>query len=410
MEQVSPYPRWIPLFLGFIINATVGMTTYSWSLFIKPLNAEFGWSRAEIALAFAICCFLFGTSSFLAGKLNDKFGPKRVVFAGGLLLGTGFALTGYIDSKIQLYLFYGLMAGAGAGLIYLPAVALAPRWWPDRRALATGVIVLGLGLGSFIMAPLSASIMENPDLGWRYVFRYCGVAMGIMACLAGLCLRVPPKDWLPAGWIPPVSTTVGKTFRDYTHAEAIRTPQFKLLYIAYFCCSAAGLLVIGHIAAYAHDKGLTTWEAAGIVSVFAIANAATRICSGVLVEFLGIRRYFLLISCLQVLALACLFPVGGSYSLLWITAGFIGWNYGAIFTLFPVYCVQYFGNSAQGSNYGLLFSSWGIAGLFGPFAGGLLKDFSGTYAMPFYIAAAIALVAVGAIALCKAPPQKHVEA
>jgi OFA family oxalate/formate antiporter-like MFS transporter len=176
------------------------MTTYSWSLFIKPLNAEFGWSRAEIALAFAICCLVFGVLSFPAGKLSDKYGPKRVVATGGVLLGAGFILTGFIQSKYQLYATYGLMAGAGAGLIYLPPVALAPRWWPDRRALATGAIVLGLGMGLFIMAPLATYIMQDPAMGWRSVFRYCGIAMGLMALISGLLLRTPPEGWVP----PPV--------------------------------------------------------------------------------------------------------------------------------------------------------------------------------------------------------------
>jgi len=173
------------------------MTTYSWSLFIKPLNAEFGWSRAEIALAFAICCLVFGVLSFPAGKLSDKYGPKRVVATGGVLLGAGFILTGFIQSKYQLYATYGLMAGAGAGLIYLPPVALAPRWWPDRRALATGAIVLGLGMGLFIMAPLATYIMQDPAMGWRSVFRYCGIAMGLMALISGLLLRTPPEGWVP---------------------------------------------------------------------------------------------------------------------------------------------------------------------------------------------------------------------
>ena len=136
----------------------------------------------------------------MAGRLTDRYGPKMVVFFGGLLLGCGFFLTGYIQEKWQLYLTYGLMSGCGAGLIYLPPVGLAPKWWPDRKALATGVIVLGLGIGSSLMAPVSNWIIEN--LSWRYVFRYCGVIMALISCLPGLLLTAPPDGWSPHGRTP----------------------------------------------------------------------------------------------------------------------------------------------------------------------------------------------------------------
>ena len=409
-SSTTTYPRWIPLVLGFIINAAVGMTTYSWSLFIKPLNAEFGWSRAEIALAFAICCLVFGVLSFPAGKLSDKYGPKRVVAVGGILLGVGFVLTGFIQSKFQLYLTYGLMAGAGAGLIYLPPVALAPRWWPDRRALATGTIVLGLGMGSFIMAPLATYIMQDPAMGWRSVFRYCGIAMGLMALVSGLLLRTPPAGWVPKGWKPPSpakGSSASRATRDYTYAESVRTPQFWLLYLAYFCCSFAGLLVIGHIAGHGRDSGLSVMQAAGAVSALAFANASTRVLSGLFVDKMGIRKYFTALCALQVLALLVLYQVGWHYWLLWLVTALIGWNYGAIFTLFPATCVQYYGSTAQGSNYGLLFTAWGVAGFFGPWVGGFLKDSSGSYFLPFMVAAVIAALGTVIIGFGKPPALKE---
>ncbi|MCX5855109.1 MAG: MFS transporter [Deltaproteobacteria bacterium] len=103
-------------------------------MFIKPLNAEFGWTRAEIVMAFAICCLVFGLMTFPAGRLSDKYGPRNVVMVCGVILGIGFVLSGFIQSKIQLYITYGLIAGFGGGCIYLPPIATAPKWWPDRQA------------------------------------------------------------------------------------------------------------------------------------------------------------------------------------------------------------------------------------------------------------------------------------
>ncbi|HYA04015.1 MAG TPA: MFS transporter, partial [Syntrophobacteria bacterium] len=140
--EIKAMPRWIPLLLGLISSTTVGMLLYAWSVFIKPLNAEFGWTRAEIAMAFAICCLLLGLVTFPAGRMSDKYGPRRVVMTGGVILGIGFVLSGFVQSKMQLYITYGLIAGLGGGIVYLPPIATAPKWWPDRRALATGFAVV----------------------------------------------------------------------------------------------------------------------------------------------------------------------------------------------------------------------------------------------------------------------------
>jgi len=409
-ETQATQPRWIPLLCGLVGSTTCGMLLYAWSVFIKPLNAEFGWSRAEIALAFAICCLIFGLMTFPAGRISDKIGPSKVVMAGGLILAIGFVLSGFIQSKFQLYITYGVLAGFGGGLIYLPPIATAPKWWPDRRALATGFAVVGLGLGSFLMGPLATWMIENPAMGWRYVFWYCGIAMGIMAIGSGALLKVPPAGWKPAGWnppAPPAGAAAPKVTRDWTYEESKSDSKFWLLYVAYFCGSFAGLMVIGHLAGFGRDQGLTAMSAAGAVSSLAFSNAATRILSGVFVDIIGIRVYFAVTFLIQTIAMVAIFQLGGSVLGLSIIAIIIGWNYGAMFTLFPATCLQFYGPTAQGSNYGLLFTAWGLAGFAGPWVGGYLKDVTGTYYAPFLCAAA--LCALGTIILftTKPPEKKH---
>ena len=349
-EEVKAMPRWIPLLLGLISSTTVGMLLYAWSVFIRPLNAEFGWTRAEIAMAFSICLLVLGLMTFPAGRLSDKYGPRRVVMTGGIILGIGFVLAGFAQSKMWLYCTYGLIAGFGGGVVYLPPIATAPKWWPDRRALATGFAVVGLGLGSFIMGPLATWIITNPEMGWRYVFWYCGIAMGIMAIGAGAFLEVPPKGWKPAGWTPPAP--------------------------------------------------------AGAVSALAFANAATRVLSGWFVDMIGIRVYFAVLFALQLVGILLLYPAGSISWALWLVAALIGWNYGAMFTLFPASTLQFYGPTAQGSNYGLLFTAFGFAGFAGPWVGGYLKDVTGTYYIPFICGAAVCAVAALIIFMTKPPEKK----
>ncbi|BAF60227.1 permeases of the major facilitator superfamily [Pelotomaculum thermopropionicum SI] len=425
-------PRWVPLLGGVLGSTTCGLLLYAFSVFIKPLRAQFGWTATEVQLAYAIAVLVFGLMTFPAGKLSDRFGPRPVVVIGGAILGIGFFMVSTIKTKADLgllYLYYGLIAGFGGGLVYLPPIATAPKWWPDRRALATGLTVVGLGLGSFIMGPLATS-MINAFGGALPVFRYVGIAMFFMAIIAGLCLQNPPPGYKPAGWNPPAPKEgAPKAGRDYTFGETIRTAQFWMLYLAYFCGSFAGLMVIGVIAAHginemnkalaasmgvavsALPKDLTAaiaMKAAIATSCLNAANALVRILIGAIADKTGTRICFLVTFTLQVVAMLVLFPVGKILFLLCVVAIIIGWNYGAMFTLFPATCLQYFGPTAQGSNYGLLLTSCGIAGFVANLIAGQMFDRFGTYMVSFVIAAI--LVAIGVLVLAVTRPPRRLEA
>ena len=451
-QTQTTFPRFIPLLGGLLGSTTCGMLLYAFSVFIKPLQAQFGWTVPEVAMAYAIVCLLFGLMTFPAGRLSDKYGPRRVVLLGGLIMAFGFFMVSTITppdpavitaggdaaraaAKSQLYLlylYYGIIAGFGGGCVYLPPIATAPKWWPDRRALATGFAVVGLGLGSFIMAPL-ATVMINHFGSALPVFKYVGVAMGIMVVLASLCLRVPPAGYKPAGWNPPAPAAgIGahKDYRDYTHDETKRSAQFWLLWVAYFCGSFAGLMVIGLIAKHGIDAMTIAYKvkagldlaakvpadvaknialtAAGAPSTLAIFNALVRILIGPLADKIGTKKIFVTLFTIQVIAMLLLFPAGKSAALLAVVAGLIGWNYGAMFTLFPSTLLNYYGPTAQGSNYGMLFTAWGIAGFFGPYLGGRLQAMTGSFFVPFLVAAVVLIIAVVILATIKAPEKKAV--
>ncbi len=412
-QTQTTFPRWIPLLGGLLGSTACGLLLYAFSVFIKPLMKEFGWTVPEVAMAFALICLIFGLITFPAGRFSDKVGPKIVVLVGGLLMAFGFFMVSTIKPPTpeelaagvstkkqlyQLYLYFSVIAGFGGGCVYLPPIATAPKWWPDRRALATGFTVVGLGLGSFIMAPMATWMINSPTIGNGSalpVFKYVGMALFVLNVAAALCLKLPPAGYKPAGWNPPAPAggATAKATRDFTYEESKATPQFWLLWVAYFCGSFAGLMCIGLIAKHGidamslkviADNGLATIKdippadaktiamaAAMAPSTLAIANAAVRIMVGPLADKIGTKQIFVVLFILQVIAMLLLFPAGKTAAMLAAVAGLIGWNYGAMFTLFPATTLQYFGPTAQGSNYGLLFTAWGIAGFCGPYAGGV---------------------------------------
>ncbi|MEQ8151680.1 MAG: OFA family MFS transporter [Smithellaceae bacterium] len=432
MAEEKTMPRWLPLLGGLLGSTTCGLLLYAFSVFIKPLREQFGWSAMEVGLAYSIVVLVFGLTTFLAGKLNDKLGPRVVVVIGGAILGIGFFLVSTISSPTQLYIYYGLIAGFGGGLVYLPPIATAPKWWPDRKALATGMAVVGLGLGSFIMGPLATYMINDPNIGNGSalpVFKYVGIAMFIMAIAAGFCLKNPPAGFKPAGWNPPAPAAgAPKTSRDFTFGETIRTGAFWKLYFCYFAGAFAGLMVIGVMAAHginvmtkelADSMGVAVatlkgtpeakaiaMKAAFALSFFNASNAIVRILIGAVADKTGTKICFLVTFVLQVAVMLALFPAAKVFILFCIVAIIIGWNYGAMFTLFPATCAQYFGATAQGSNYGLLFTAWGIAGFTSSLLAGRMFDIFGTYMMSFTVGAVFVAAGVLVFFTLKAPEHK----
>ncbi|MDO5653438.1 MAG: OFA family MFS transporter [Brachymonas sp.] len=447
----STFPRWIPLLGGLLGSTTCGLLLYAFSVFIKPLMEQFGWTVAQVSMAYALICLFFGLIGYVAGRLNDRFGPRAVVLVGGLIMAFGFFMVSTITppdkaallagdptakavSNTALYLFYiyyGVIAGIGGGLVYVPPIATAPKWWPDRRGLATGFSVVGLGLGSFVMAPLATRMIAAYGGTALPVFKYVGIAMALMVVVTALCLKLPPFGYRPAGWTPPAPQMHEggyRDYRDYTHSETIRTPQFWLLWAAYFCGSFAGLMAIGLIAKHGIDAMSTVYRAqqgldaaaalpadvskqiamlaAWAPSTLAIFNAAVRVMIGPLADRIGSKVIFIVLFTLQCLAMLALFPAGKSYVLLAACAGLIGWNYGAMFTLFPSTLLYYYGPTNQGSNYGVLFTAWGVAGFFGPFLGGKLQVMTGSFLVPFIVAACIVGIATLILVMLKAPEKK----
>ncbi len=451
-QTQTTFPRWIPLLGGLLGSTTIGLLLYAFSVFIKPLQAQFGWSVTDVTLAYAIICLVFGLLTFPAGRISDKFGPRNVVLFGGLFMAFGFFMVSTIvppdaaqlaakdpaalatakKALYLLYIYYGVICGIGGAMVYLPPIATAPKWWPDKRALATGFTVVGLGLGSFIMAPLATKMILHFGSALP-VFKYVAMAMAVMVVMSSMCLKVPPVGYKPAGWNPPApagGSGAAKAYRDYTYEETKSTPQFWLLWVVYFGGSFAGLMVISLLAKHGIDAMTTAYKlkegldvaakvpadvakaismaAAFGPSTLAIFNAAVRVLIGPLADKIGTKKIFITLFTLQAGAMVMLYPAGSTTAMFAAVAGLIGWNYGAMFTLFPATLLQYYGATAQGSNYGLLFTAWGVAGFCGVFAGGWLKDLTGTFYIPFIVSAVILAISVVILVTLKAPEKKTV--
>ena len=234
--------RWLPIVGGVCMNLALG-SLYAWSVFVLPLEKEFGWTRAQTSCVFTIAIVTFAASFVLAGRIQDRRGPRLCAAIGGTLLAAGFVLSSFTTSLPYLYAMFGVVVGLGNGFGYATPMPVASKWFPDRRGLVVGLMVGGYGAGSAIVGPVATSLIGT--MGWRPTFRILGALFFLMGMVGTALLKNPPAGYKPAGWNP--ATAAGVRPRDYAPAEMLRTTTFYALWVSYCLGATAGLMTISQL-------------------------------------------------------------------------------------------------------------------------------------------------------------------
>ena len=352
---------WRVALSGTGINLALGVL-YTWSLFKAAIAKEFGWKDAQLNDPYALCCLVFAFSMILAGRCQDKLGPRLTASLGGLLVGAGFVLLSTTQSYAAWVMGFGLLVGVGLAFGYSSATPPALKWFPPAKTgLIAGVVVSGFGLAPVYLAPTSEYLLGHHGLltsmrvyGIAFTLIVCGLAQGLVNPPPGHAAGAPPG---PGPAPKPPSADLGP-------AEILRTPTFWLLWVIYFIGSGAGLMVISSVSGMAKK---TMGSAAFVaVAVMAVGNAAGRICAGLLSDRIGRRWTLMLVLLVQAVLMLVAIPVTGTENgprvVILAVATFIGFNYGANLSLFPSCTKDLWGLRNFGLNYGVLFTAWGVGG------------------------------------------------
>jgi len=235
--------RWIVLIASIFMNLCIG-SAYAWSVFQKPLIDIFGWQTTQASLAFTLNLCLVPFAMIVAGRIQDKSGPKKVTLVGGLIFGAGIILSGFTSSLTALYLTYGVLGGFGIGTVYACTVGNTVKWFPDKRGLAGGLVAAGFGSGAVVFAPLSVSLIEK--FGVLSTFKLLGFVfmVGIVAC--SFVIKAPDVGWKPEGWRPKALSPASTVTVDMTPGQMVKDAKFYVLWIMYTIGCISGLMIIGH--------------------------------------------------------------------------------------------------------------------------------------------------------------------
>jgi OFA family oxalate/formate antiporter-like MFS transporter len=351
---------WSVTFAGTGINLALGVL-YTWSMFKAAIGKEFGWKDAQLNDPYALCCLVFAFSMILAGRCQDKIGPRATASLGGLLVGAGLVLISTTQSYGVWVMGFGVLVGLGLGFGYSSATPAALKWFPPAKTgFIAGLVVAGFGLAPVYLAPTSEHLLGH--YGLLKSMRIYGIAFTVIVCALAQLLVNPPSGYVAAA--PTARSGGNLVVINRRPQEILATPTFWVLWLIYFIGSGAGLMVISSVSGMAKK---TMGSAAFVaVAVMALGNAGGRICAGLLSDKIGRRWTLLLVLLVQAALMLVAIPVTGSEhgpkAVIVFVATLIGFNYGANLSLFPSYAKDLWGLKTFGMNYGILFTAWGVGG------------------------------------------------
>ncbi|MFI2651489.1 MULTISPECIES: OFA family MFS transporter [Micromonospora] len=370
---------------------------YAWSVFNKPLQAEFGWSKAEVVLPFEVAIGTIFIGSLVGGRIQDRRGPRPVALGGGILYAVGTMLASLVSSSDQLWLLlltYGVLGGIGLGAAYITPIAMLSKWFPDRRGLITGIAVAGFGFGAVITAPVAKALLAGTDHKTS-VFLPLGIGYLVAVLLGASFFRDPPAGYQVPGFTPAVGGRAVAGTRVYTFGEALRTRQWYLLTLILTLNVTCGIALISQAADAAQAvAGVGAATAAGLVGALGLFNGGGRVAWAWLSDRIGRMPAFIGMLALQGVCFLIL-PHASAFWLFAVLAALVYLAYGGGFGTMPATAADYFGTPNAGAIYGAMIVAWSIGGVVGPLLTALLYDASGkSYTLPFTVIGVLAFVAL----------------
>jgi OFA family oxalate/formate antiporter-like MFS transporter len=396
--------RWLVVVGAILIQLCLG-AIYAWSVFTAPLE-EAGWSKGQTQAPFAAGLASFAGVMFLVGMVFPKISLRVRAMLGAVMLGAGYVLAGVLgpDNQVIVFICIGLIGGAGIGLAYVVPIAVGMAWFPDKKGLITGLAVAGFGFGAMLWVKLAGTwghMIENVGLGQTFIIY--GIIFAVACLIGSIWMVKPPEGWAPAGYVPPESTDAKPAAGsvDFTLTQMLTRPQSYTIFICFLFGAAAGLMSIGLMKLFPmealQDNGVDKAAASAIAGTamavfFSLANGIGRIAWGAISDKLGYKlSVFIMLATQGLLVIGFQWMAGSEY-LLYLGAALIGFNFGGNFALFPVATADTFGKKYIAQNYGFIFLSYGVGGIFGPILGGKLGDMQ-RFPLAFTICGVLCLVA-----------------
>jgi MFS transporter, OFA family, oxalate/formate antiporter len=374
--------RWLIAAMGTVLMLCLG-TVYAWSFFqsllVKDFKDVFGWSNSQVAWIFSLAILFLGLTAAVGGVVLPRRSPRVMAMVGGFLFAAGYAIAAFafsIKSLVLLYIGYGLVGGIGLGLGYVTPVATVAKWFPDKKGLATGMVVMGFGLGALFMSKVLAPVFlgaTGKDLVTTFLL-LSGVFL-VLGVGSAAFMKNPPQGWLPKGYTPPVKKTKAAAVAEIPVRKAILSGRFFFLWIVFFFNITAGIAIISFQSPLFQSlwksfnpdlvPAVLTVMGATLVAISSLFNGGGRFLWGAVSDRIGRSQTFRVMLASEIVVFALLVITRNP----WVFAVLVCWIllcYGGGFGTMPAFIGDVFGPKLMSAVYGTVLTAWAAAGIVGP--------------------------------------------
>jgi MFS family permease len=396
------YSRWMVPPAALCVHLCIGQA-YAFSVFNLPMTKLIGvsqsapgdWKLTQLGWIFSIAMLFLGLSSAVFGRWVEEGGPRKAMFSAGVCWASGFMISAlgiHLHNLWLLYIGYGVIGGCALGIGYISPVSTLMKWFPDRPGMATGMAIMGFGGGALIASPLSVWLMSKfasaTDVGVLQTFIVLGCVYFCFMMFGALIVRVPAPGWKPEGFVPAATATKKMiTMNDVYVYDAIKTPQFWLIWIVLFVNTTAGIGVLGQASAMSQEMfpgHITPVAAAGLVGLMSLFNMGGRFSWASLSDYIGRKNTYFVYMTLGLIMYVTVPYAGGSGNIALFVICFlvIVSMYGGGFSTVPAYLRDMFGTRYVGAIHGILLTAWSAAGVAGPVLINYIREYNVTHGVP----------------------------
>lgn len=372
---------------------------YGWSIFVAPLEAEFGWVRSQTSLTFTISMAMFCIGGLAAGMLMIR-GIRRslLMFAAGGLLLAGFYAASFSTELTHFYIFYGVFCGFGVGVSYNLLISAVTKLFPGKQGFISGILMMSFGFGGLVLGSICSSLLVS--MGWRSTFKVIGLLIGIIVMVGSVVIEATGKRIASEnqGQIKAVGEkSQAVASKEYTIKEMLKSPTFAILFAWLVLLSSAGLMVIGHVAPSILELGASPATAALAVGVVSVSNGLGRVLFGLGFDRVGMKKTLWLInSCLLAAGVLLSLAVRVSnISILLVGCAFMGISYGGSPVSTSAVVHKLFGHQNFSGNFSVAVTNLLFAALIGPTMAANLQGSTGSYQTSFYVLIGVGILALG---------------